>query len=260
MEPPVLLERKGAVAEIVLNRPDQLNAMNLELMDGFVEAVRGCQDPKIRAVVLKGNGRCFCAGGDVRFFKQQLESGKALPQELPDRLHAGIEQLRALEKPVLASVHGAAAGAGSSLALACDLVIAAEEAVFTLAYTKIGLSPDGSSSFFLPRHVGLKKAMELFLLSPTLKANEAIELGWVNWVVPAGTLPKKTAELATQLAAGPTLAFARVKKLLNQSYTSSLHDQLALESRFICESSVSADFREGIAAFLEKRNPAFQGS
>ncbi len=255
----VLFEKKDSIGEIILNRPEQLNAMNLDLIDGLAAAVKKCQDPAIRAVVLRANGKYFCAGGDIKAFGQLVKENRTLPPEMPDHLHAMVEDLRALEKPVIASIQGAAAGAGTPLALGCDLVIASEDAFFNCAYVRIGLSPDGSSTYFLPRHVGMKKAMEIFLTVPTLKAKEAQELGLINWVVPSSELVERTQMIAAQLAMGPTAAFARVKKLLGASYHNSLHDQLALETKLICDSSHTADFREGIQSFLEKRMPNFQG-
>ena len=255
----VLFEKKGTIAEIILSRPEQMNAMNLDLIGGLRDAVRGSRDPSIRAVVLRGNGRCFSAGGDIKRFHQVMQEGKPIPAEMPDLLHEAIEELRDLEKPVLASVHGPAAGAGTSLVLACDLVIASEDAVFNLAYGRIGLTPDGSSTYFLPRHVGMKKAMEIFMMMPTLKAREAKDLGLVNWVVPAAELKEKTDSVAQQLAQGPTQAFGRLKKLMQATCDNNLHDQLALETKLICASSETADFREGITSFLEKRIPQFQG-
>ncbi len=259
MNDAVLFEKKGSVAEIILNRPEQLNAMNLDLVEGLARAVDRCRDPEIRSVILRGNGRCFCAGGDIRAFKKWSDEGKPILREMPDRLHEMIEALRELGRPVLASVHGAAAGAGTPLALACDLVIASHDAVFNFAYARIGLSPDGSSTYFLPRHVGMKKATELFMTIPTLKAEEARELGLINWVVPSAELKERTEAIATQLAQGPTQVFAKVKRLLKETYTRTLHEQLDLESELICESSKTGDFKEGIRAFLEKRPPAFQG-
>jgi 2-(1,2-epoxy-1,2-dihydrophenyl)acetyl-CoA isomerase len=259
MDQVVLFEKKEAIAEIVLNRPEQMNAMNMELIAGLREAVGKSRDPGVRAVVIRANGRGFSAGGDIKRFHQVMQEGKPIPAEMPDVLHEMIEELRGLEKPVLASVQGAAAGAGTSLVLACDLVVASEEAVFNLAYGRIGLSPDGSSTYFLPRHVGIKKAMEIFMVMPTLKAKEAQELGLINWVVPAAELKEKTDSIAAQLAQGPTQAFGRVKKLIRVTYDNNLHDQLALETELICASSETADFREGITSFLEKRMPQFQG-
>lgn len=259
MNTTVLFEKKGNVGEIILNRPDHMNAMNLDLIDGLGAAVKKCRDPEIRAVVIRGKGKIFSAGGDIKAFAQMIEKKMSIPLEMPDRLHAMVEDLRNLEKPVLASVHKAAAGAGTPLALACDLVIAAEDAIFNMAYIRIGLSPDGSSTYFLPRHVGMKKAAEILITIPTLSAQEAKELGLINWVVPAAELEERTQAIIQQLAQGPTLAFAKVKKMLNQSYHNNLHDQLALESRMICESSKTEDFKEGIASFLEKRMPEFKG-
>ncbi len=256
----VLFEQNGAVGEIILNRPEQMNAMNLELIEGLGAAVKKAEDPSIRAVVLRGNGRCFCAGGDIKAFHGFLQEGKSIPPEMPDKLHEMIEGLRDLEKPVLASVHAAAAGAGTALVLACDLVIAAQDAIFNLAYGRIGLTPDGSSTYFLPRHLGMKKAMELFLTMPTLKAEQARELGLINWVVPSLELKEKTQAIAGQLAGGPTQAFGRLKKLMKATYENDLHDQLALETHLICSSSMTEDFREGIQSFLEKRAPQFHGS
>lgn len=255
----VLFEQKGPIAEITLNRPEDLNAMNLDLIHGLAEAVEKSKETSIRAVVLRGNGRCFCAGGDIKAFHQFLKSGRPISPEMPDTLHVMVEELRALDKPVLASIHGAAAGAGTPLAIACDLVIASEDAIFNVAYTRIGLTPDGSSTYFLPRHVGMKKAMEMFLTVPTLSAGQALELGLINWVVPTNELKAKTDEMAAKLASGPTAAFGRLKKLMHETYTNSLHDQMALETQMICESSTTEDFKEGIGSFLEKRAPKFSG-
>ncbi|HSA58718.1 MAG TPA: enoyl-CoA hydratase-related protein [bacterium] len=259
MNEAVLYEAKGAIAHVTLNRPEQMNAMNIELIDGLADAMEKARAPEIRAVVLKANGRCFCAGGDIRAFNRFLDEGKSIPAAMPDRLHEMVETMRNLEKPILASVQGPAAGAGAPLALACDLVVAAEEAIFNFAYARIGLTPDGSSTYFLPRHVGMKKATEIFMMLPTYTAKEAMELGLVNWVVPGAELASKTEAFARQLSEGPTAAFGRLKKLMNATYENTLHDQLAFETKLICDSSRTADFREGIKAFLGKRTPQFKG-
>lgn len=255
----VLFAQEGPIATVTLNRPEHLNAMNSDLIEGLAVAFERCRGEGVRAVVLKGSGRAFCAGGDIKKFNEFLEQGKTIPEAMPDRLHDMVETLRNLEKPVLASVHGAAAGAGAPLAIACDLVVAAEDAAFNFAYARIGLSPDGSSTYFLPRHVGMKKAAEIFLMIPTYSAAEAKELGLVNWVVPASELAAKTAEIAGRLAKGPTKAYGRLKKLLNATYDNTLHDQLALETKLICESSATEDFKEGIRSFLGKKAPEFRG-
>ncbi len=256
----VLFETQGSIAHIILNRPEHLNAMNIDLIEGMAQAFEKCQSDAIRVVILRANGRAFCAGGDIKKFNEFIDQGTTIPTHMPDRLHEMVETLRGLEKPVLASVHGAAAGAGAPLAIACDLVIASEDAVFNFAYARIGLTPDGSSTYFLPRHVGMKKAMEIFMTLPTYTAREAKDLGLVNWVVPAAELTKKTEEIARQLAQGPTKAFGRLKKLMSATYDNNLHDQLALETKHICESSATQDCKEGIKSFLEKRPPNFQGS
>jgi len=255
----VLFEKSGPIAHITLNRPEQMNAMNIDLIEGLFDAMKQCEDSEVRAVVLKGNGRVFCAGGDIRKFNEFIDTGTTIPTRMPDRLHEMVEALRNLDKPVLASVHGAAAGAGAPLALACDLVIAAEDSVFNFAYARIGLTPDGSSTYFLPRHVGMKKATELFMLNATLPASEAKALGLINWTVPVAELASKTEEIARQLAKGPTKALGRLKKLMNATYDNNLHDQLALETKHICDSSTTADFKEGIKAFLAKKAPEFKG-
>jgi 2-(1,2-epoxy-1,2-dihydrophenyl)acetyl-CoA isomerase len=256
---PVLFERQGPLAHVTLNRPEQLNAMNIDLIEGLASAMEKAREPAVRVVVLKANGRAFCAGGDIKKFNEFLEQGTTIPASMPDRLHEMVETMRNLEKPILASVHGAAAGAGAPLALACDLVVASEDAVFNFAYARIGLTPDGSSTYFLPRHVGMKKATEIFMMLPTYTAKEAMELGLINWVVPPSDLAAKTESIAKQLSEGPTAAFGRLKKLMNATYDNTLHDQLALETKHICGSSATADFREGIQAFLAKKPPQFQG-
>ncbi|MCB1214406.1 MAG: enoyl-CoA hydratase/isomerase family protein [Deltaproteobacteria bacterium] len=257
MSQAVLLEKKGLVAEIILNKPEELNAMNPELIEALAQAVQACNAPEIKAVVLSAKGRCFCAGGDIKFFNQRIQNKEAIPKSMVDRLHEMIESLRNLEKPVLASVQGAAAGAGAPLVLACDLAIASEETVFNLAYARIGLTPDGSSTYFLPKHVGMKKAAEIFMMMPNLSAQEAKELGLINWIVPLEELKVKTEEIALQLAQGPTQVFGRLKKLLQGSYTNTLHEQLSLETKNICESSLTDHFKEGVESFLEKRPPRF---
>ncbi|MFQ5929443.1 MAG: enoyl-CoA hydratase/isomerase family protein [Acidobacteriota bacterium] len=255
----VKAERNNGILEIILNRPDSLNAMNEALIEGLLQRVEEAHAAEVRAVLIRGEGRGFCAGGDIRQFARLLESGQPIPREMPDRLHEIIEHLRELPKPVLAAVHGPCAGAGFSLVLACDQAIASEESKFNLAYVGIGLSPDGSSSFFLPRHVGMKKATEIFFTGKNMSAQEVLELGLINRVVPAADLLEQGRAMARMLASGPTAAYARVKQLINSSYENNLHDQLALEAHHICECSTSEDFRAGIEAFLAKKTPQFKG-
>lgn len=255
----VKTERKGEVLEIIMNRPDCLNAMNLELFDGLYQGVEEAHTSEIRAVLIRGEGRGFCAGGDIREFAKLVESGQGISPEMPDRIHEVVEKIRELPKPVIALVHGPCAGAGLSLVLACDLAIVSEESKFNLAYVGIGLSPDGSASFFLPRHVGTKKATEILMTGKNMTAQEVLELGLINRVAPADQVLEAGRQLAAKFAKGPTAAYAKVKQLINQSYTNNLHDQLALESDLICQSSTTEDFRGGITAFLSKQKPEFKG-
>jgi 2-(1,2-epoxy-1,2-dihydrophenyl)acetyl-CoA isomerase len=259
MSEAVQQERRGAVLEIVLDRPDSLNAISPELIAGVIAGLEAARADDLRAVVLRGAGRGFCAGGDIKRFEQMLASDEGVDRNMPDELHRMIEIIRELPKPVVAVVHGPCAGAGFSLAIACDLVIAADDAVFNLAYSKLGLSPDGSSTYFLPRHLGLKKAAELLFMPRRMTSAEMLELGLINESVPADELLARGRAVADELAAGPTRAFAAVKSLLASTFDSTLHDQLQRESDFIESVSQSADFTEGVRAFLGKRPPKFTG-
>ncbi len=261
----VLLSTDGAIATITLNRPDSLNALDRAMIDALhAHLIRVEQDPAIRCVVLRGAGDAFMAGGDIRMFAQALAElpppdRQARFEELIGRVHASIVALRRMDKPVIAAVQGAAAGFGVSLALACDLAIAADNAVFTLAYCHIGTSPDGGSTFHLPRAVGMKRAMEIALLGDRFPAEEAARIGLVNRVVAAAELDAATAQLAGRLAQGPTAAYGRTKRLLNASLDNTLAGQLAAESELFTASTMTEDFREGVTAFLEKRPAGFQG-
>ncbi len=256
----ILAECADGVLEVALNRPDSLNAINHELVVGLSEQLDiAAGDESVRAVLLRGEGKGFCAGGDIRMFSRTLETDGGIPKSLPDGLHVMIEKIRKLPKPIVACVHGTAAGAGFSLMLSCDLVIAADTARFNLAYTAIGAAPDGSSSYFLPRHVGMKKATEMFMAPRSMKAEEALELGLINRIVPAAELLDQARQMTRLLAAGPTYAYGRVKQLLDATWNNDLHTQLDLETDAITSSSQTEDFREGINAFLAKRRPAFKG-
>lgn len=256
----VLSEKKGAVLALTLNRPDSLNAINIELIAAVRQALEvASSDDDVRAVTIEGAGRGFCAGGDIRGFADMIASGNAVPTEMPDQLHAMIEDIRRLPKPVVAIIHGPCAGAGFSLIMACDMAIAADTAKFNIAYSKIALSPDGSSTYFLPRHIGMKRATEMFFLPDNMTAAEVLELGLVNRVVPADDLATEADALVSSLAEGPTKAFGRCKQLLNSTWDNSLHDQLELETKYIVSSSTTKDFAAGITAFLAKKTPEFSG-
>lgn len=257
---PVLLNVDGPVARIVFNRPKVLNALSVDAANAFLAACRSiAADKSNRVVVIAGEGRAFMAGGDVSAFAGPPDEVAVRVPAIMEPLHEGLEILASLPQPVIASIQGAAAGAGMSIALSTDLAIAADNAVFTLAYAKLGASPDGSSSWTLPRLVGLRKAMEIALLSEVYDAAEALRLGLVNRVVPAAELAAETDKLARRLAAGPTVAFGQMKKLLRTSLDASLHDQLAAEARAFGECIPTADFAEGVDAFLNKRTATFSG-
>jgi 2-(1,2-epoxy-1,2-dihydrophenyl)acetyl-CoA isomerase len=259
----VLYAVADGVARIAMNRPAALNALNRELTDGLRAAVaRAENDPAVRCVAISG-GENFMAGGDLKWFGQSLNmpaaEKRALFLELIDDVHGAIRSLRRMPKPVLASVDGAAAGFGLSLMLACDLVVATERAYFTLAYSLIGVTPDGGSTFALPRVVGAKKAMEIALLGERFDAATAKALGLVNWVVPAEELAGETSKIAARLAAGPTAVYGRTKALLNQSLGNSLETQLQREAEAFADAAGERDFAEGVGAFLAKRKPTFAG-
>ena len=255
----VLLDIQRGVGTITLNRPDSANALNLDLAKALFDAVMVCDDnPDVRAILLTGNGKIFCGGGDLGAFtaSDNLSSHVKL---VTTYLHGAISRLSRMDAPVIAGVNGSAGGAGFSLVCACDMAIASTDAKFTMAYTAIGLSPDGSSTFYLPRIVGLRRAMELTLTNRRLSAQEALEWGIVKRVVPAEELLSESKQFAETLAQGATQAFGVAKRLLYQSMTESLETQMEHETQGIAEMAKTADAKEGIQAFFEKRPPTFSG-
>jgi 2-(1,2-epoxy-1,2-dihydrophenyl)acetyl-CoA isomerase len=260
----VLIERKGQIAYLILNRPDALNTLNEDLAKSLRSATSALEfDEGIRCVVLKGTGSHFAAGGDIKFFKSLLEQGSKERQskihELIQDVHSSIVSLRRMQKPVLASIEGAVAGFGISLVCACDLAIASKNSYFTLAYTHLGLSPDGGATFALPRLVGLKKAAELLFLNERFLADKAKDYGLVNWVVEETELAFKTDEIALKLAQGATYAFSHTKQLLNEAYDAPLLKHLEKEEAAFLDCATSDDFKEGIQSFLTKKAPHFKG-
>jgi 2-(1,2-epoxy-1,2-dihydrophenyl)acetyl-CoA isomerase len=259
-EPAILVSQQGTIASLTFNRPAVYNAMNEEMILAFRDAARELQGrPGVRALIVQGAGNAFIAGGDVALFHRRIEHIAREVKTLGDALHEGIIALRDAPFPVIARIQGAVAGAGFSLALACDFAIASERATFTSAYARIGVSPDGGSTFFLPRLVGLKRAAELIMLSETLTAARALEMGLVNRVVPAADLDAETLAFAERLARGPTQAYARAKRLLTRTFETPLRRQLDEEIACFAECAATADFREGVSAFVEKRTPDFAG-
>lgn len=255
----ILFAVRDNVAHITLNRPQAGNAFDLEMAKELADVSLECERTRdVRAVLIKGAGNTFSAGGDVKAFAVQKELSRYL-RDMTPHIHLAISRLVRLDAPVIAAVEGAAAGFGFSLAIACDLVLAAESAIFVMAYTKIGLAPDGGSTYSLPRLVGMKRALELTLTNRRLSAAEAHEWGIVTEVVAPENLAARAEELARLLAQGPTGAFGSAKRLLHGGWNQTLETQMELESRAIAEMGGTADGQEGIRAFVEKRKAKFGG-
>jgi 2-(1,2-epoxy-1,2-dihydrophenyl)acetyl-CoA isomerase len=255
--PEVEVRREGGVQTIVLNRPDVLNALNADMHEALAAALKDARADEVRAVVITGAGRGFCVGQDLTEFRDATG-------DIADRLrasyHPNILAIRALEKPVIAAVNGAAAGAGLSLACACDIRIASDAAVFVPAFVNIGLVPDSGGSFFIARLLGPARAFEWMTSGRTLTAAEAEEWGLVSEVVEADALEGHVAELAGRLGAMPTRAIGMTKRLFDRAADSTLEDQLEFEAQLQSAATKTNDFREGVTAFLEKRKPEFSGS
>jgi len=254
-------EVRGHVGYITLNRPDAANALSAEVARQLDQAALRCdENVDIRAVLLTGAGRMFCGGGDLKAFASQP------PEELPAYLksvtlyfHQALHRFARMRAPLVIAVNGNAGGGGMSLALAGDIVLAAESARFTMAYTRVGLTPDGSSTYSLPRLVGLRRAAELMLTNRTLSAREAEQMGLITRAVPDAELLPQAEDLVQELALGATRAFGGVKRLLYSSATASLAEQMELETEWIAEVARTRDAHEGINAFLSKRAPKFAG-
>ena len=257
-DPPALLHViDGHVARIVFNRPGVLNAIDVSTARLFLEACRSiAATPDVRVVVMEGAGRSFVAGGDLKVFQQ--DRGR-IAKDLIDPMHEGLDLLVRSPAPLVASVHGVVAGAGLSLALACDLAIAASGTRFNMAYLNVGASCDVGASWSLPRVVGLRKAMEIALLNPMLDAAEALRLGLVNGVVAADDLPSAADEMVHRLAAGPPIATGHMKRLLRASSARSLTEQLLAEREAFAACVATEDFTEALSAFVDKRPACYTG-
>lgn len=272
---PLLVERDGPVVRLVLNRPKAGNAINVEVAKALMDAAIECdEDPTVRCVVLTGAGRMFCVGGDVKLFSSAGDRIPHLLKELTSYLHSAVSRLARMKKPLVTVINGPAAGAGFSLALLGDIALASRDASFTLAYGKLGLSPDGGSTWLLPRLIGLRRAQELMLTDPTLTAQQAADLGLVTRVcdadevvseptglttrpVEGATLLAQAAALTDTLSRGGVQAWGRTRELLLSTYGASLESHLEAEARAIALAGRSAESREGIAAFVERRPANF---
>ena len=255
--PPVLLERQGAIATLRFNHPEALNAIDVSMAEAFLAAMQAiAADPGVRAVVLRGNGKGFMAGGDLATLRANPVQGAA---DLLAPLNAAVALLGQINAPVIAQVHGVAAGAGLSLMLQADFVLAAEGTRLNLAYINLGTSCDVGASWALPRVVGLRRALEIALLGEALSASEAERLGLINRVLPAAELDAAVQQLAQRLAAGPTVAYGHMRRLMRASFDHDLPTQLQAEAAAFAQCGHTADLPEGIEAFFTKRTPAFQG-
>lgn len=254
------LEVDGAIARITLDRPEVGNALDVPMARELLAVASRCErDTAIRCVLMTGRGKLFCAGGDVLEFSR---AGDRLPEflgEITAPLHAALSILARMNKPLVTAVNGAAAGAGIGLSIVGDVALADPAAVFTLAYTAIGMTPDGGSTWLLTRLVGLRRAQELCLTNRRLTAMEAAGMGLITRVVDAGTLAAEANAVAAQLASGATIALGATRRLLVDSYTSTFESQMERESRTIAAQARTHDGREGIAAFVAKRKPHFTG-
>lgn len=256
----ILYATADGIGTITFNRPQVMNAFDPQTILEFgAMCERAGQDTQTRVVVMRGAGAAFLAGGDVASFKANLTTFSRDIVGLAGELHRGILALRRTPKPVIASVHGAVAGAGMSIMMASDLIVAAEGTQFNMAYSRIATSPDGGASWFLPRLVGYQKAMEMLLLAESVDVAAMQAMGVINRVVAAADLEAATTKLAQRLAAGPAMAYAETKSLINNELNQILKNHLDLEAKAFARCSAHADFAEGVTAFVEKRRAVFRG-
>ncbi len=257
-EQSVVFRIDDGIAYVTLNRPNAGNAINEDVVNELVRVAHLCDtDPKVRVVLLSANGKVFSVGGDLAAFSAMGDQTRVTLKQLADQLHKAISLFSRMDAPLVIAVNGVAAGGGFSLTLIGDYVIAADSAKFTMAYTRAGLSPDGSSTFFLPRLVGLRKAQELAFANRTLSAHEAAEWGLISRVVPDDNLFEEARAVCQSLVKGPRYAQAVVKRLLFCSLRNGLEEQMEIEGREIANAAASSEGKEGIRAFIEKRPPQF---
>jgi 2-(1,2-epoxy-1,2-dihydrophenyl)acetyl-CoA isomerase len=259
MNESIILNIENKIAYITLNRPEVFNSFNREMALLLQDTLDACEtNSEVRAIVLSGNGKAFCAGQDLKEVTSP-ELNPGFKKILEEHYNPIILRIRTIEKPIIAAVNGVAAGAGANIALACDVVVANENASFIQAFSLIGLIPDSAGTFFLPRLIGFQKASALMMLGDKIGAEEAERLGMIYKCVPSEEFQETINKLALKMANMPTKALGLIKKTLNQSLTNNLEAQLDLESKYQIEAAGSEDYQEGVAAFIEKRKPNFSG-
>lgn len=258
MSETVLFKQENGVATLTLNRPKAFNSFNRAMAFALIERLEACaKDDTVRTIVLTGEGRAFCAGQDLK--EATEDNGISFEMILNEHYNPIIKAIRSLKKPVLAAVNGVAAGAGANIAFACDMTIAKKSASFTQAFSKIGLVPDSGGTFFLPRLVGMQRATAMMMLSNKITAQGAAEMGLIYQVVEDDAFEEQVNNLAVALAKMPTKALGMTKELINAGMQNDLDAQLEMEGKYQIEASESADYEEGVNAFLEKRKPEFKG-
>ena len=250
---------KDQVAFIAFNRPEVFNSFNREMALRFQDVLDTCEsNSEVRAIVISGNGKAFCAGQDLKeVTSPDLNPG--FKKILEEHYNPIITRIRTIKKPIIAAVNGVAAGAGANIALACDIVVASDKASFIQAFSKIGLVPDSGGTFFLPRLIGFQKASALMMLGDKVSVEEAERLGMIYKVIPSETFSEEVDKLAVHVANMPTQALGFIKQMLNKSMTNTLEEQLELEGKLQIKSAQSEDYSEGVNAFVEKRKPNFKG-
>lgn len=258
MSETIQFKQENGVVTLTLNRPKAFNSFNREMAFALIGHLDACaKDDTVRAIVLTGEGRAFCAGQDLK--EATEDNGISFEMILNEHYNPIIKAIRRIKKPVLAAVNGVAAGAGANIAFSCDLTIAKKSASFTQAFSKIGLVPDSGGTFFLPRLVGMQRATAMMMLSNKITADAAVEMGLIYQVAEDETFEEEVSKLANSLAKMPTKALGMTKELINAGMQNDLDSQLELEGKYQIEASESADYEEGVNAFLEKRKPVFKG-
>jgi 2-(1,2-epoxy-1,2-dihydrophenyl)acetyl-CoA isomerase len=254
----ILIKHTNGVCELRLNRPSVFNSFNKEMAMQLQQALDACDlDEAVRAIVITGEGKAFCAGQDLA--EAMDPEGPELQSIVRDHYNPIIERIRTIEKPIIAAVNGVAAGAGANIALACDITIAKKSSSFIQAFSKIGLIPDSGGTFFLPRIIGMQKAMALMMTGDKVSADQALELNMIYKSVEDDDFENEVTQFAETIAKMPTRGLGLTKKAINASYSNTLTEQLALEETLQTEAGATYDFREGVNAFLEKRKPEFKG-